>query len=279
MSPGHSPFRGLDELDQVLHFLAVPDLLLDSSDGLGSVESRLKEKAVGAAQALEDRIRNIVALQANGIETVQLRPVSLSLNEWGDILIDPRAASYERVFANTTKLMHATQAAHNRVIFDGDMASQGGGIGENHMVTQETIVGNMGICHDQRMIADDRFATSSNRRPVDGGKLPDNRVITYEKETPLTLKLEILWLSPQDSMGEDPAPTPDLCPALDHDMGANTGPVTDADVLSNNRVWTDRHSLTKFGGRGNDRRGMHMGGFPTSRRRSTASLLSRCSAH
>ena len=116
----------------------------------------------------------------------------------------------------------------------------------------------MGIRHNESMIADHRFATPLNRPPIDGGKLPDDGVIANDQATLLGMILEMLWLCSKDGMREDPALAPDLCPAIDHHMGTDTGPLTDGHVLAHDRVRSNRHRVAYLGGRGHDRRGMQV---------------------
>jgi hypothetical protein len=72
----------------VLYFQAVQNLLLDSSDGLGGVESGLKEETVGLAQATYGLLRKVVSSETHGIQSVKLRTISGRLAKRYDILPD-----------------------------------------------------------------------------------------------------------------------------------------------------------------------------------------------
>lgn len=122
LSSRDPPLGAFDELHQIGYLGAVPDLLFHPSHGLSDAHTGLEEETVGASQALKRLLRKVVSLESNDIEAIKLGPVPLGLHEWGDILIDGRATSNERIPANTTELMHAAEASDNCIILDGHVS-------------------------------------------------------------------------------------------------------------------------------------------------------------
>jgi len=57
------------------------------------------------------------------------------------------------------------------------MATEGGGIGQDHAIADNTIVGNVGIRHDQVVIAHPCHATTFHRSAIDGDELANLVVI------------------------------------------------------------------------------------------------------
>src|SRR5215472_390431 len=54
-----------------------------------------------------------------------------------------------RMCTNADKLMNWAECAHARPVFHGDVAAERGGIGHDHMIANETVMGDVHISHDQ----------------------------------------------------------------------------------------------------------------------------------
>jgi hypothetical protein len=129
-------------------------------------------------------------------------------------------------------------------------------VGEDDVVTQKTIMCDVCIRHNERVIAHHRLSATTCRAPVNGGELPNDRVITNKKMTFLSMELEILWLRAENGMGKDSASATDLCPSVYDYVRPNAGPLTNAHLLPYDRQGTNGHTLTKLGCRGHNRCGM-----------------------
>ncbi len=64
--------------------------------------------------------------------------------------------------------MHRTEGAHRSPVFDNHVSGKGGGIGENGVAADLTIVGDVRISHEQIAVADARDAAALHRAAIDG---------------------------------------------------------------------------------------------------------------
>ncbi len=80
--------------------------------------------------------------------------------------------------ADAAELVHDSETAEDGVVVDNHMATQGGGIGHDHVVPQLTVVGDMSVGHQQVVVADAGGRCILQRAAVDGGEFADHVAIT-----------------------------------------------------------------------------------------------------
>src|SRR6266852_6399442 len=87
--------------------------------------------------------------QSNGIYAVGARLTRRNaFGEGKNVLGDDGAAADISMSTHAVKLMDRGKRAHGRPILHGDVASQCGRVGHNHMVAQGAVVSDVSISHD-----------------------------------------------------------------------------------------------------------------------------------
>src|SRR3990167_6790576 len=94
--------------------------------------------------------------------------------------------------ANMAELMNGGEATENRPVTDMDMPSQRGVIGENAMIANDAIVGDMDICHEQVMTANAGFVSILHRAAMHGAGLTEHVVIPNDRTRRFALVLLVL---------------------------------------------------------------------------------------
>ncbi len=84
-----------------------------------------------------------------------LRGVAIGNHEGRNVLHDLGAAAEDGMLADAAKLMHAAQAADDRVVFDDNVTREGAVVREDDMVAHDAIVGDMRVGEKVAMAADD----------------------------------------------------------------------------------------------------------------------------
>jgi hypothetical protein len=153
--------------------------------GLFDVEIPPIEKTIGFAQGPNFLCVEASTLKANLIDTPDLRGISVGDHVRGDILDDLCAATENRVSSNAAVLMHAAESANDRVVFDNHMTGQSAVVGENDVVPDDAIMGNVRVREKVIVTANDRFCLG-HRPAIDGAKL---------SKAVLIADLQICWLS------------------------------------------------------------------------------------
>ncbi len=74
-------------------------------------------------------------------------------------------------------MVYGTERANHSPFFDDDMAAQSCSIGEDDVVADYAVMGNVGVGHDQSMAADARQASALGGAAIDGNELADNVVV------------------------------------------------------------------------------------------------------
>src|SRR5258706_15769908 len=86
---------------------------------------------------------------------------------------------HHRVTAHICFATHATELMNSGIgtdvgaVFDEYVAGQGGGVGHNNPVTQEAVMRDVSLGHDEAVIADSGDPAAAGGAAVDRHKLPD----------------------------------------------------------------------------------------------------------
>jgi len=100
------------------------------------------------------------------------------------------------------------------------------------VVSDETIVRHMGICHQEVPIAQDSLPSSMSRCPVDGDELPDDVVIANNDMGFLTLKFKVLRDFSDGGKLKYLTIFPDRCPPGNNYVGPDPGVFADGYVFA-----------------------------------------------
>ena len=91
------------------------------------------------------------------------------------VIVVPPPINEMRSDAN--KMMDRAQRSHHRPLSDGDMSSQGRGVGQDDVVSDHAIVRDVGVSHDQGVVANTSDSAAFDGAAVDGDKLANLVVI------------------------------------------------------------------------------------------------------
>src|SRR6266571_5301624 len=90
---------------------------------------------------------------------------------------DGGAASNEGVGTDANKMVHRTKRAHRSPFFDDYVASQSCGVGQDDVVADLAVMGNVGVGHDQRMAPNARDSAALGGAAIKRGKLAHDIVV------------------------------------------------------------------------------------------------------
>ena len=99
------------------------------------------------------------------------------LGERQHVASDGRAAADKRVRSDANEVMDRAQRAHHRPLSDRDVASQGRGVGQNHVVADVAIVRDVGVSHHQGVAAHAGQSAALDGAAVDGDELANLVVV------------------------------------------------------------------------------------------------------
>ncbi len=131
------------------------DGFADGGEGVGDVELRCEEGAVGGAELFELLGGEAFALQTHFVEAVGV-VVALDGGEGvgEDVLGDGGASADVGVAADAAVLMDGAESADDGEVFNDDVAGEGGGVGEDAAVADDGVVADVGVGHDEAVGAD-----------------------------------------------------------------------------------------------------------------------------
>src|SRR5690606_9692520 len=123
--------------------------------------------------------------------------------------------------ANSAELMYQGTATQHDIITDMDVSTQGGIVSHDQMISQDAVMGDMHIRHQQVVATDPGFALILHRTPMDGATFANNVVVTNNQAGRFPLILLVLTLFSDTGELEYLVVFTNLGRALDHDMRVN----------------------------------------------------------
>src|SRR5581483_2866766 len=105
---------------------------------------------------------------------------------------DSRPPAYVRMRADADELMHWTERANDDPVFHDDMTAQRCGVGENRVVSDQAIMCDVSVGHDQVVAADLGQPSTLDGPAIQGHEFADNVVIANLKPRGLAFVGEIL---------------------------------------------------------------------------------------
>lgn len=132
-------------------------------------------------------------LQADDVQAASASRIAVGGAVWRDILGDFGTTADDATGANATELVDGAQPAEDDMIFHGDMSGKGPIVGEDHMISDDAIVGNVDVAQEMVVAADEGLLIGCSGA-VNGAEFPKSVVITHLKPSRLPLVLQILGL-------------------------------------------------------------------------------------
>ena len=262
----------MDELDEVLDLGESSDLVLfHLLHRFLQSEVGTEDDAVGLFEGLHRGLGEVEALEAYGIESEQSRPTSRGKHVRWNIQSDAGHAADEGMGANSTELVNRREASDDRVILNHDMASQRRRIGEDDLVSNLTIMGHMGIGHEEVSMANHGLSATRCCSSIQGHKFPDDVVIAHQKKRLFSLVGKGLRRFPNGGKLEDLTLLAHLGSFPDDDMGANPGSWADRDSLLDEGIGANFNLVADVGLGIDDGSGMdHFSSSPNMASRSAS---------
>src|SRR5437667_7237270 len=117
-------------------------------------------------------------LEASGVQSVGMGVAgSNGFGKRKHVAGDSGAASDERMCADANKMLHPTKRAHRRPFLHDYMASQSCGVGQNDVVLDHAVVGNVAVGHDERVTANAGQASALCGAAINSDKFADGVVV------------------------------------------------------------------------------------------------------
>src|SRR5690349_9891542 len=114
--------------------------------------------------------------------------------------------------------MYGTKRSDDRVLLDGHVTGQRGRIGHDHVVSDVTVMRDMGVGHDQAVASNPGQPGASRRATVDRHALADYVVVADFEARLLAFELQVLRLQPQGRKREYAVVVADFGGAAHHDV-------------------------------------------------------------
>src|SRR5690554_4852060 len=185
---------------------------------------------VGTPQHVECGGGKAPAAQPFEIDAVGARTVAARHHVGRNILQHHRTGAAHDMGTDMAELMYCRKTAQNGMITHMHMPGQRRIVGQDHMVTDDTVMCHVRIGHQQIVTADSGNAGILYRTAMDGDTLTDDVVVTDLQKGWLALELFVLTVFTHSGELKNPVTGPDTGRPLDHDMGFDAGTRPDLHV-------------------------------------------------
>ena len=163
------------------------------------------------------------------------------------------------MFADSTELMNPGQSANHGEVFHNDVTGQCGGIGQDDLVAQVNIVGDVAV-GQQKVVGTDGGCFSVAGRAVDGHGFADNVSISDASASDAAFPFAVLRAEADATEGKELVVGADDGVAVHNDVGKQTATVAQNHVFSDDAIGADLAVLADAGAFVNDCAGMNHGG-------------------
>ena len=193
-------FGGGNKINDILNLWYELEILLNLLDAFGKHSFAVKQ-TVGLVDELNQVVAEAAAAQSYQIDASIANGFLAGDDVGWDVLTEPAAALNHHVAANLAELMAEHLGTDDGIIVDSYFAGKFGGIADDEMVAQHTVVGHVHVLHEQIVAAHlgRSFGGCATRN---GHILADAVVVANLAQSFLALELQILWLGRQAGTGE-----------------------------------------------------------------------------
>ena len=192
------------------------------------------------------------------VHSADLRGISIGNQEGRDILYDLGATSDDGMGADAAELVDSAESPDHRVIAHHNVACQGAVVGENHMITDDAVMGDVGVGEEISITADTGHA-SRGGGAVNGREFAKSVVGPDLQMSRFGLVFEILRTLTDRAERVKLVAVADHRWAGNHHMTMESASLAERHVGPDDAVGTDERCLADVGRRINDRRGMNPG--------------------
>src|ERR1700678_297954 len=145
--------------------------------------------------------------------------------------------------------MHRTKSSKLRVVFDGDVTRQSGAIHENRVVTDEAIVGDVSVRHDEVVAAYPGDAAALHGAAIHGRKFPEVIFVADFERDPFAFVGDVLRLAADDGERVDAIFFAETSRTLHYSVRIEATTFAEFYVVADDRVSANGHTTANFCGR------------------------------
>ena len=109
----------------------------------------------------------------------------------GNVFADQGSAADHHVRADLDKLVDGRKATENGPVANLDMAREGYVVDENHLISDDAVVGHVGVGHDEAFFAEGGFAVGFGSA-IDGGAFTHNAAVAQKDFAVFSAEFEVL---------------------------------------------------------------------------------------
>src|SRR5690242_21781912 len=163
--------------------------------------------------------------------------------------------------------MYAGVRADVRAVFDNHVAGECRRVGHDHAVADEAIVRDVGLGHDQAVVADARDHAAARGAAMNGDKLANLVACADARFGWFAFVFEILRREADRNEGKDVCLGTDRRASVDDYVRLEPHLVADYDLVADDAVRTDETVVADFGLRTNNRSRMNRSRMSSGRDR------------
>jgi len=138
---------GADEVQDQLALIAVGDLLLDSLEGLGIVQTTLVEGTIDVVDTEDLLIGEASTTKTNDVDPTIDNWVTTDERIGRDVLVYTRTTLEHDMLRDAYELVDERASTKDRIVIDLDLSRHLSSVTEDHVISEDTVVGDMRVGH------------------------------------------------------------------------------------------------------------------------------------
>lgn len=196
-----SAFGVAHKHDDFVSLFGGRQLGFDAFEGVAVVHVGEVEVTIYLLYVANGFVGEVATAQPDRVDSGIGYGVAAGFDVGGDVFVDVRATLYHHMSPDVGELVYEASAADDGVIVDDDFAGYLCRIGDNDVVADDTVVGDVRIGHDQAVAAYDGFTFGSGAA-VHGDAFAQRGVVAYLRRGVFSLKFHVLGNGRDDSPRE-----------------------------------------------------------------------------
>jgi len=138
---------GADEVQDQLALIAVGDLLLDSLEGLGIVQTTLVEGTIDVVDTEDLLIGEASTTKTDDVDPTIDNRVTTDERIGRDILVYTRTSLEHDMLRDAYELVDERASTKDRIVIDLDLSRHLSSVTEDHVISEDTVMGDMRVGH------------------------------------------------------------------------------------------------------------------------------------
>ena len=251
-------FALFNKLENMTHFGNNDVPFFDFADGFGDIVGRLIDQLVSMFESLNRFCGKPSPAQADDIQAGVAQWFITGDNIRGYIFGDPEVTADQAMASDFDELMNADHTTQDRKIFNLDMSGQIDRIGHDDIVSEQAIVGDVAVGHQEAIASDDCFPVRLGAA-VDRDKFADHGALADFGGCRFTAKFEVLGYFADNAVMQNGAIGSQTGAGQQGHKTADVAMVTDNHIIGNPAIWTNGDIFADLSVRIKKRCGMNSG--------------------